>query len=355
MLSRRVAQGLAVAIGPVVLGALTAGPAGAGTVTVSPAGANADSPRVVLDAAGDAFATWTLETSNEAYVIEAAERPAGAAWQAPVVVSDSSKSSDRPAIAADPAGDVVIVWQGLGSGAKTIGAAVHPAGGGWQAPTTISETALEASEPAVAISSGGEATAVWQSSNGAGTTILAASHPAGRSWAAPVKISSGGTETNPAVAVNSGGGAVAAWVSNGNDIAGAARRVGSAWSGPNYVEYSEWQPGAPRVGLDKVGNALALWGSYHDGEAEIRAAELPAGRGWKSAVALSSTGGEALPDGLALTEAGEALALWTVGTPGSEVIQTATMAPLGSWDFGQLADRPGKAHHRSGPGHRRGG
>jgi hypothetical protein len=331
MLRRRVAQGLAVAIGPALLGALAAAPAGAGTVTVSPPGANADSPRVVLDAAGDAFATWTLETSSEAYVIEAAVRPAGGGWQAPVVVSDPSRSSDRPAIAVDPAGDAVIVWQGLGSGSELIGAAVHPAGGGWQAPETISAGGLEASEPAVAISSGGEATAVWQSSNGANRTILASSHPAGRSWSGPVAISSGGNEANPAIAVNAAGGAVSAWVANGNDIAGAARRVGSAWSGPSYVEYTEWQPTAPRVALDMVGDAVALWGSYHGSEAEIRSAVLPAGKGWKSPVALASTGGEALADGLALTEAGEALAAWTVGTDGSEVIQTASMAPHGSW------------------------
>jgi hypothetical protein len=146
-----------------------------------------------------------------------------------------------------------------------------------------------------------------------------------------VTISSGGNEASPAIAVNAGGGAVAAWVANGNDIAGAARRVGSKWSGPSYVEYTEWQPTAPRVALDMIGDAVALWGSYHGSQAEIRSAVLPAGKGWKAPVALASTGGEALADGLALTEAGEALAAWTVGTDGSEVIQTASMAPHGSW------------------------
>ena len=145
-------------------------------MTVSPPSASADSPRVALDAAGDAFAAWTLETSTEAYVIEAAERPAGGAWQAPVVVSNSSQSSDRPQIAVGPAGDVVVVWQGLGSGNETIGAAVHPAGGGWQAPVTISEAALEASEPAVAISSAGEATVCGR----------ARTAPTRRSWRLPM-------------------------------------------------------------------------------------------------------------------------------------------------------------------------
>ena len=153
-------------------------------------------------------------------------------------------------------------------------------------------------------------------------------------------ISSGGNETSPAIAVNANGGAVAAWISNGNDIAGAARRVGSKWSGPSYVPYTEWQPSAPRVGLDMVGDAVALWGSYHDSEAEIRTAVLPSGKGWKTAVALASTNGEALADGLTVTEAGEALALWTVGTDGSEVLQTATMAPAGSWSSaGSLTGR----------------
>ncbi len=331
MLRRRVAQGLAVAVLPAVIGVMTPAAAHAATVTVSPPGANADSPRVLLDAAGDAFATWTLESSSDVYVIEAAFRPVGGAWQAPVVVSDPSRSSDRPAIAVDPAGDAVIVWQGLGSGNETIGAAVRPAAGTWQAPVAISESSLEGSEPAVAISAGGEATAVWQSSNGASKTITAASRPAGGAWSAPVKVSSSGNETSPAIAVNANGGAVAAWISNGNDIAGAARRVGSKWAAPSYVPYTEWQPSAPRVGLDMVGDAVALWGSYHDSEAEIRTAVLPSGKGWKPAVALSSTGGEALADGLALSEAGEAVALWTVGSPGAEVIQTATMSSPGGW------------------------
>jgi hypothetical protein len=342
MVGRRVVRGLLLA-GVLAAGvAATAGPASAGTVGISPPGANADSPRVAVDAAGDAFAVWTLETSSEAYVIEAAIRPAGGAWQAPVVISALGQSSDRPELAVDPAGDAAVVWQGLGTGSQLIGAAVRSAGGAWQSPVTLSEAGQAASEPAVAISAAGEATAVWQSSNGAQSVIQARSHTAAGSWKSISKISSGGNETDPVIAVNANGGAAAAWISNGNDISGAARRVGSAWSGPSGVEYTGWEPAPPRIGLDGTGDAIVLWGAYHDSEAEINSALLPPGSGFKKPVVVAKAPGEALADGLSMTEAGEATALWTLGASGSEQIQTAALPAHGSWGATASLSEPEK-------------
>jgi len=299
---------------------------------------------VALDAAGDAFAVWTLETAAETYAIETDFRPAAGAWQAPVLISAAGISSDRPEIAVDPAGDAVVVWQGLGAGNQLISASVRRAGGGWQAPVTLSETEQVASEPAVAISGGGEATAVWQSSNGANTIIQARSHPSAGGWEAIRRISSsGGHETNPVIAANAAGGLAAAWISNGNDISGAARRVGSEWGGPSGVPYTEWQPSSPQIGLDKAGQAVAVWGSNHESEAEVRSALLPAGSGWKPSVVIAKVPGEALADGLSVSEAGEATALWTLGPSGSEQLQAAMMTPQGSW--GTTAGLAGPENH----------
>ena len=61
---------------------------------VSASGADAFNPAVAVDPRGDAVSTWVrFDGSN--YVAQAAVRPAGGTWQAPVNLSSGRARRDR--------------------------------------------------------------------------------------------------------------------------------------------------------------------------------------------------------------------------------------------------------------------
>src|SRR5262245_45110046 len=73
-------------------------------VNLSEAGQGAFAPQVASDAQGDAVAVWQrFNGSNE--IIQAATKPAGGSWQAPVNLSDAGQSAFAPQVASDAQGD----------------------------------------------------------------------------------------------------------------------------------------------------------------------------------------------------------------------------------------------------------
>jgi hypothetical protein len=341
---------------PVVLLACAAGTltapaaAGAQTVDISAAGQEAAAPRIAVDAAGDAFAVWAQKTSETAFAIEAATRPAGGEWQPPQVISAAGKNSLYPQAAVDPKGDLVVVWQGLGAGNEVISAAVRPAGGSWQAPQAISQSGHPAEEPQVAISPLGEAAAVWQRSNGTKTIIQASSHPAGGSWSGPEDLSLETVNSvEPTVAADSSGDLVAAWASNEDDIATASRPEGHPWQAPANIPNAAGLPLDPRLGLDGAGDAVAFWSVSLSSETEVRAATMPAGGVWQAPSTLSTPAvdGENIASALAVNQRGEALAVWGRYENHVEHIQSATLPAGGSWQA--AVDLTPQSSHPRGP------
>jgi hypothetical protein len=139
---------------------------------------------------------------------------AAPAWLAPVDVTATGQIGHRtaPQVAVDPGGDAVAVWKGYNGTDEILEAASRPAGGSWEAPVDLSATGEDASEPQVTVDSGGDAVAVWKRYNGANYIIEAASRPAGGSWEAPVNLSATGQNSyEPQVAVGPGGSAVSVW------------------------------------------------------------------------------------------------------------------------------------------------
>ncbi|HEU4461479.1 MAG TPA: hypothetical protein VFR75_02685, partial [Solirubrobacterales bacterium] len=59
----------------------------------------------------------------------------------------------------------------------------------WLPPVTISETGNHAGQPHVALDSEGNATAVWNRSNGTATAVETAYRPAGSPWGEPEVLS----------------------------------------------------------------------------------------------------------------------------------------------------------------------
>ncbi len=68
---------------------------------------------VAVDAQGDATAVWTQFEGTEE-ILEAATRPAGGGWSAPVQLSQAGEQPLSPKVVVSPDGDAAVVWFGPG-------------------------------------------------------------------------------------------------------------------------------------------------------------------------------------------------------------------------------------------------
>ena len=295
-------------------------------VDLSVAGGDAVIPQVALDAHGDATAVW-IRSNGTNYIVQAAIRPAGGTWQAPVDLSVPGHEAREPGIAVNAQGDATAVWRRSNGTDYIVQAAIHPAGGTWQAPVDLSATGQSALGPQVAVDSQGDATAVWQRPNGTNSIAQAALRPAGGVWQAPVDVSAGGQDAfDPVVALDAQGGATAAWERfNGANyiVQSAIRPAGGVWQAPVDLSVTGQNASLPQVALDAHGNADAVWERSNGATDIVQGATRPAGGTWQAPVDLSALGQNALNPQIALDLQGNATAVWQRFNATNYIVQAA--------------------------------
>ncbi|HEX4114923.1 MAG TPA: PKD domain-containing protein [Solirubrobacteraceae bacterium] len=329
-----------------ILALLAAQPARATATWLSPAdlseaGQSAGSPQVAIDGQGGITAAWSRADGGN-YEAQATFRPAGGSWQTPVALSEAGYNAGEVQVAADPAGEVVAVWDTFPpASARTIQVAVKsPLSGSWSTPVTLATIGEPVGEPQVAIDSRGNAIAVWeeQPQNPGYRFIQASVKPAGSTWSAPVDISEDTGGGDPHIAMDAEGNAIATWL--GADAIESATRLASTgtWQAPVNVAPSGLDagghPGGPELAVNGEGNAVIAWSGASGNGANhiIQAATLVKGGAWQAPVELSSPAMNAAAPHVALDPEGNATAVWS-GAEGSNntVIQSATMPVGGAW------------------------
>ncbi len=98
------------------------------------------------------------------------------------MLSESAGSASHPTIAVDERGDAIAAW--YASTKQVLQAAFRPAGGSFGAPVAISAAGEEARYPRAAIDAAGDATVAWERNNGTYDIVEAALRPAGGSFGA---------------------------------------------------------------------------------------------------------------------------------------------------------------------------
>ena len=297
---------------------------------LSAPGHDAHAPQVTLDRAGDALAVWARSNGTDV-ILQAALRRANGEWAAPANVSGPGLDVDQPDVALNAAGNGVAVWQSSDGATTSIRAATRTAAGSWSAPQALSSGA-NAERPRVGIDSAGNAVAVW-SLNAGHFRAQATVHPAGGGWAPAQTLSSASADAfQPQVAVNASGSAVAAWLSfDGRSyvVQSAGRPRGGAWSSVQNLSPLSPDLGAPQIALDPAGGAVAVWRGLNSARERIQAARRPAQGAWSTPRLLSASGGDAdLPD-VALDAAGNGAAIWQTGNGVTWSVQAAGLDAAG--------------------------
>jgi hypothetical protein len=188
----------------------------------------------------------------------------------------------------DSQGNATAVWAGIASNgrririqSRRIQTATRPAGGTWSAPVSISKAGHRlVQDPQIAVSPQGEATAIWQRSNGSYLVVQGATRLAGGGWSRPVDITTGHGRGGQLLqlGVDSWGNATAIW--EGYDtragthfaIQAAKRPPGGAWSRPTDI--SRWTKGLgePQIAVDPQGRSTVIWVIGTKGGAVIQSA-----------------------------------------------------------------------------------
>jgi hypothetical protein len=337
---------ISVALACVVLALLAvspaiAAPAWLAPVNLSEEGQAAGRPQVAFDGQGNAVAVWNGNDGANEYLVQAAFRPAGGAWQTPVRLSLYGQEAREPSVAFDGQGNAVAVWEAYNGVTFVVEAAFRPVGGAWQAPVYLSPEEIPGTaHPQVAFDEQGDAIAVWNRGGPFGGDVQAAFRPVGRVWQTPVNISEMGEE--PQVAFDRQGDALAVWkhYDGSNYIVQTAfKSAGGVWQPPvNASEAGETAEG-PRVAFDGEGNATVVWRRWTDGIFSYRivqAAFKPVDGAWQAPVNITGAANEldqpenAGEPGIAVDGQGNAIAVWAWEF-GSPVIQAAFRPAGGAW------------------------
>ena len=251
---------------------------------------------VAVTPAGQTVAVWgNWPCSTCTAVVEAAVHPAGGSWGTPVTLSTGlglAESDGGLVIGTDGAGNVIAGWS-TNPGDTTD--AVLPAGSSsWGPATTLSieGSVGPAHSLSLAVNSGGSAIITF---NGGLNNLWAVSGTVTGGFSAPVMLASGAgsNKYNPIgtseVALNNAGQASVAWSVLDGQTGLLTRSPSGAWTDKIVITRSA--PAlAVSTAIDGAGNAIAVFGSSYSWDL--------AGGSWQTAAALpsGSSGGLAVAD-----------------------------------------------------------
>jgi len=194
-------------------------------VQVDSAGAtgNAFTSSLAADSAGNVMAAW--QQNNGTRNIINASRYSQGAWSAPVQIDSpaATGAADTPRLVVDRGGNVTAAWTQI-RGARAVLNSSRYSQGAWSTPVEADNPAAAggAVNPVLAADAAGNILMVWYQDTGTRFVINASRYGAA-GWSTPVQVdnpAATGTASTPALAMDAAGNATAAWIQ-----LGAARTV----------------------------------------------------------------------------------------------------------------------------------
>jgi hypothetical protein len=238
-------------------------------------------PALAADGAGNFVVVWAASSSSADLTGIFGRRvdSSGALQGAEFRADASTTSTVGPAVASDPAGNFVVVWQGYyqgGSDSGVFGQRFAPSGAprGGEFRVNTYTTALQ-SQPTVACDGAGNCVVAWDSvGQFTNRDIVARRFDSAGIGGPEFRVSTSPYGTMSArVAADAAGAFVIAWASfffpDGSAFGVAGRRfdaAGAPRGGEFRVNtYTTSYQMDPAIALDAAGNFVVAWNSAHDG------------------------------------------------------------------------------------------
>ncbi len=311
-------------------------------VDLSASGRNATSPQITTAPDGAATAVWRRFNGSD-FIIQAAIRPRGGTFRAPVDLSAPGQDADLPQITTAPDGTATSVWE---RSTRSIGypdiiqAATRPPGGSFGAPVDLTVARLNAYSPQIATAPDGTTTAVWiRFSDADGDIIQAATRPPGGSFGARLDLSSlgQGSVQHQQITTAPDGTATVVWWASSSIIQAATRPPGGSFGAPIDLPVVVRNLTSPQITTASDGTATVVTVVWRGSDGVIQALARPPGGSFAAPVDLSDPSqGSALNPQITTAPDGTTTAVWRSRDGANSIIQAATRPPGGT--FGAPVD-----------------
>jgi hypothetical protein len=319
--SRRwIGRGALVALaGAAVFGVSPALPALAATWSSPVALPGSCGTSVAVNQAGAMAAGGIFTASGGTTHVQVCTSTNGKTWQATDLGpgGNTPSSGHRIAVAVTPAGQTVAVWGYWPCSTCTavVEAAVHPAGGSWSTPVTLSTgLGLAESDGGLVIGTDGAGNVIAGWSTNPGDTTDAVLPAGSSSWGPATTLSvegSVGPAHSLSLAVNSGGSAIITFNGGLNNLWAVSGTVTGGFSAPVMLASgagsNHYNPiGTSQVALNNAGQASVAW-SVLDGQTGVLT-RSPSGA-WTDTILTTRTA-PAITVSTAIDGAGNAIAVF---------------------------------------------
>ena len=305
--------GLALLAGLVVFGLSPALPALAGTWSAPVTLPGSCGSSVAVNQAGAMAAGGTFTAADGTTHVQVCTSPDGKTWQAADLGPGGNEphGGPHPAVAVGPTGRVVALWgSSVGCPAAcsySLQAAVRPPGGGWGAPVTLSpELNWGTGGVTLAMDGAGDAIAAWVGFY-ADASHYAVLPAASGTWGSAQTLSTyvQGDARNLSLAVSPNGSAIVAYATQHDAIWAVSGTLSGGFSAPVFVGAGEYgKPWAPKAALDDAGQASLVWSE----SGGTRAATRSPGGTWSTPVTLAPQASSSVAT--AIDGAGNAIAVF---------------------------------------------
>jgi len=170
---------------------------------------------------------------------------------------------------------------------------------GWSAAEPIDADTGDGQYPEVAMNPSGQAVAVWQDSSSGATQVWANRYTPGSGWGTARRIDTG-TENAayPRVGIDAVGNAIAVWPKAGA-IWASRGVVAGTWAAPQRIEGTTSPNGWREVVVHDDGDAVVVWTAS---PSDLVAARFSPSTGWSSPIVDSISSGCTYPDLIDLSE-----------------------------------------------------
>ncbi len=237
-------------------------------ITIAPTGGTFgnDDPQVGIADDGTTAIAWNFYTGSKFAAHYAVRSAAGVLG--PIKSSDPAQSiSGVPQLTMNGAGDAIVAWPRTNGTKYVIQAAVRPRGGDFSAPIDLSDSAQDAFSAAVALAQNGASAVAWTRSDGTNQLTQVSRRPAGGAFGLAETLSAAGADaTFPAVSINDAGETLVSWTRAGS----AQARIGGLTG--SFQPLTDFGTGGGRTSavIDNDGLAVVSFGATSQAFASVR-------------------------------------------------------------------------------------